>query len=349
MGAVEETVAVGWALGAYRSRILPAARRLLRHWDGRAAEMPDGSCRDAATAALRLKRRNPEATAVFALLAPRGRRAAVLRAVVALEVAVDYLDELTERPGTTLEASLRLHRALLAAVAPEAGGVVDPDWEPPLADGGYLRSLVLACRRELASLPAADAVGEEMRRSATRCGEGQSHTHVGGAQLRAWAQTLNAPPGYRWWEVAAGASSSVAVHALLAAAADPATRPDEAGPLAAAYFPPIGALTVLLDDLVDREADLASGQPSYLSHYPDPGVAADRLGFLAERARDAVAPLRHRRLHGAILAGVAGFYLSAPEARRGPAEPARAALRAKLGPALLPVLLALRLTGRDRA
>lgn len=65
--------------------------------------------------------------------------------------------------------------------------------------------------------------------------------------------------------MAAGASSSVAAQALIAAAADAKTTPEEVGLVDAAYFPPIGALTVLLDDLVDRDEDVKQKGPERLA------------------------------------------------------------------------------------
>ena len=130
-----------------------------------------------------------------------------------------------------------------------------------------------------------------LRRAATRCGEGQSHTHAavreGVDELEAWAARQQAAPGYLWWELAAGASSSVAVHALLAAAADRRTTAEEAELIDAVYFPPIGALTVLLDDLIDRDDDLKAGQHNYLSYCASQEQAANRIGLLADRARAA--------------------------------------------------------------
>lgn len=288
--------------------------------------IPDSELRAAALSALSKKGSNAEATAVFAILAPRARRAGALRAMVALQTAVDYLDTLGERPvDDPLAAGLALHRALEDAVSADPGSEHDD----------YLAALVAACRRELAALPAIGAVRPTARRAAQRCGEGQAHTHAAAAgeesALRAWAERQPCPPGYAWWEVAAGASSSVAVHALIAAAADPRTNAAEAELIDAAYFPAIGALTVLLDDLVDREDDRAAGEHNYMAYCASGSAAADRLAFLTARAQAALAPLRHHRRHAAILAGVAGFYLSDPAARGGFETPVRARLLTELG------------------
>ena len=312
--------------------------------------MPSGPLRDAALGALREKRSNPEATAVFAILAPRARRAAALRAMTALQVAIDYLDSLGEEAvADPLGDGLALHGALADAVSPgpETGG-----WyrlHPQSEDGGYLEALVMACRKELAALPTWPVVLSALRRAAKRCGEGQARTHAsaasGSAELRDWSAQLPAAPGYRWWELASGACSSVAAHALIAAAADSNTTAEQAELLDEAYFPSIGALTVLLDDLVDRDQDRSAGEHNYLDYYSDAEMAAERIGLIAERARAGLVGLPHRQRHGAILAGVAGFYLNAAGDRDGYPRRVRERLLEAAGPGVRPIMGALRLRG----
>jgi tetraprenyl-beta-curcumene synthase len=337
------------ALAVYRRTILPLARGELNRWQMRAAEIPDPALREAALSALHEKGGNTEATAVFAILAPRARRAAALRAMTALQVAIDYLDSLGEQPvDDPLAHGLALHGALCDAVSP---GAEPRDWyslHPRREDGGYLAALVSGCQSELATLPALEAVLPALRGAARRCAEGQSHTHAaaaGDAALEAWAARQDCSPGYLWWEVAAGASSSVAAHALIAAAADTRTSAEESALIDAAYFPPVGALTVLLDDLIDREEDLAAAQHNYLSYYANNEQAGERIALIAGRARASMAQLRRARRHRAILAGVAGLYLSAPAAESGYARPIRARLLESLGPTVRPIMVALRLGG----
>lgn len=332
------------ALALYRWRALGAAQRELERWRSRAAEIPAGALRDAALGALVEKRANPEATAVFATLAPRRRLGAVVRAGVALQVAVDYLDSLGEQgDGDRLADGLALHGALCDAVSPGAEG---GDWyrdHRERRDGGYLAALVEACRTELAALPGLGAVSPALRRAARRCGEGQSHTHAAAGTLQGWAAGLETGPGYRWWEVAAGASSSVAAHALIAAAARPGCSPEQAERIDAAYFPSIGALSVLLDDLIDREADRAAGEHNHLAYYGGPEEAAERIALLAERARAALAGLPGARGHGAILAGVVAFYLSASADADPYAAAVRERLRGSLGADVRVIMAARRL------
>ena len=137
-------MAVVSALVAYERRILPLVREELERWEAFAVAMPDPVLRAAALSGLREKRRNVEATAVFAILAPRARRSAALRAMTALQIAIDYLDSLGEAPvDDPLANGLALHRAIGDAVSP---GAPTGDWyrhHPRREDGGYLASLVV--------------------------------------------------------------------------------------------------------------------------------------------------------------------------------------------------------------
>jgi tetraprenyl-beta-curcumene synthase len=329
--------AVG-AFGAYASAVLPRVARERERWLERAAGIPDPTLRRQALAALREKSANVDATGVFATLAPRRHRPAVVRAGTALQIAVDYLDSLGEDPGDdALADGLRLHRALAAAVAP--GSRLDDPYRdhPHREDGGYLAELLATCAEAGAVLPRIAECRPVLARALNRCGEGQSHTHAAAigdpGALARWAEGLGAGPDYSWWEVAAGAASSVAAHALLALAADPGATEADAERIDAAYFPSIGALTVLLDDLVDLDEDVAVGEHNYIAYFPDDDALAERLGALAEAARTAIAPLPRRGRHEAILAGVAGFYMAQPAARAPRWRDARRRLLGPLGAA----------------
>jgi len=292
MQAVREIGAALSALFAYLTTVLPRVRRELR----RLGPLPPE------------KARNAEAVAVFATLAPRSRRGAVVRAIITLQVAIDLRDELEEeRGGEAAPATLaRIER-------------LDQEW-----------------RLEVATLPAHDAVLPHLEAAVQRCEQGQLMTHRAAAAspdpLERWAVGLGSPSDYRWWEVAAGASSSVAAHALIAAAADPDTTAGDAALIDAAYQPPIGALTVFLDDLVDRDEDRIADEHNYLVYYASPEEAAERLALLAARAASPIDLLPNAGGHRAILAGVAGFYLSAPAAETPYATPIREQLLETLGP-----------------
>jgi hypothetical protein len=287
MRAAREIAAAAGALFAYLTTVLSKVRRELKEL----GPLPEE------------KARNAEAVAVFATLAPRRRRAAVARAILALQVEIDLRDELEEGEE---------------GIDPRRLDLLESRW-----------------RREIAVLPAYEAVRPWLESAVERCRQGQLRTHraaEGQASLQGWAEGLSNPSGYRWWEVAAGASSSVAAHALIAAAACDGTSADDAAAIDAAYNPPIGALTVLLDDLVDLEQDREAGEHNYVGYYTDSEEAADRLGWITNRSRELIEPLPRSRRHGAILAGVAAFYLSDARANTAFAAPIRERMLAELGP-----------------
>ncbi|HEY2480321.1 MAG TPA: DUF2600 family protein [Solirubrobacterales bacterium] len=311
------------ALSVYSSAVLPRIGRERERWQTRAARIPDPVLREQALAALREKSANVDATGVFATLAPRRNRAAVVRAGAALQIAVDYLDSLSEDTGDdVLDDGLRLHRALIGAATPATPASAEDPYQahPRGDDGGYLDQLVTACSAASATLPRIAEVRLSLSIAVGRCGEGQAYTHAAATgdprSLEGWAEHLGAGPGYNWWEVAAGASSSVAAHALLALAADERATAADAEAVDAAYFPSVGALTVLLDDLVDLDEDVTMGEHNYISYFADDEGLAERAGALAEAARTAITPLPRHGRHEAILAGVAAFYLAQPAARR---------------------------------
>jgi tetraprenyl-beta-curcumene synthase len=354
IGQLRRGLAVLWALAVYRRAVLPQVRDELERWERWTVKIPDSVLRQAALSTLREKGSNAEATAVFAILIPRPQRTSALRAMTALQTTIDYLDTLGEQPGEEPTANgMALHEALLEAVTP---GAEHSDWyrfHPQRQDGGYLEALVAACQKEIAALPSCKAVLVTAQRAARRCGEGQSYTHaaalddMGAQRLESWAMALDDHEEYLWWELTAAASSSVAIHALIAAAATPETSEKEAEQIDEAYFPSISALTVLLDDLIDHDDDVAKGEHNYLEYYASNMEAAERLAFIANRGRTAVAALRHPQLHTAILTGVSGFYLSSPAATNDYAQPIRARLLKAVGATVYPILVAMRVLRRD--
>lgn len=335
------------ALVVFTTAVVPRVGGQLRGWAGVADAIPDATLRSQALASLHLKRSNAEAAAVFSLLAPRRSRADVVALLVALQVLTDYLDSVSEvAVRDPLRNGLALHEALVDAVRSASPPRDYYRHHPQGDDGGYVAQLVSFCQRRLNALPAAEVVRATVVQAARRCGAGQSYTHdairLGPRRLEAWAMTLSNATGLSWWEAAAGASSSVAVHALVAAAAHPRASRADAERTDMAYGFGIGSLTVLLDNLMDREADAASGGHNYLNYYACPVSVAEGLSWIACRADTGVRALRKSHRHEAIVAGVLGFYLSAPEARTDYAQPITRELLAQASPAVWLILLAMR-------
>jgi len=365
----------------YWTDVFARTRAERARWSRRAEAIPDRRLRALARRAL-AKHGNLEGAAAFATFAPRPHRATLVRALVSWQAAYDYLDELAEQPSADPVAGARtLHRALLDALDPGArphsgarhgpsgrlGHSRPPAPEPrhnphrppdyyaryPRGeDGGYLTALRDACREALATLPAYDTVAPSVRRAAERIVEFQSLNHAEHPSehhaLARWARAQT-PAGEEiaWWETAAAAGSSLGVHALIAAAAEPGLPSADVHALEHAYFPWIGALHSLLDQLVDRPQDAARGQRNLIDRYAGgPAHAAERMTALAQHAALCARTLPHARRHTILLAGMAGLYLSDPAARAPHAQPIAGpvgrALDAELAPLLSSTLLVFR-------
>lgn len=360
---VRELIALVTAGIAYWLTIHPRARRQITHWQRRAREIPDPTLRAHALHKLTDERLNPEAAAFFAVLAPRRHRVALVRLMVAFQIAYDYLDAINEQSETAaVHIGLQLHRALTDAVRAReeesspppppspSSGVDYYLHHPQRDDGGYLLDLVRACQAALRSLPSSCAIEPLLIRAAERCGEAQSRNHAvlveGEEQLIAWTQGLQAGGEYLWWELAAAGISCLALHALFAAAAC-ATTPQQAELIDAAYFPPVCAISALLDSLVDRPHDAGSTNHSFVEHYDTSAATAARFGAIASEARALSVGLERHARHAVILAGIASFYLSAPEARSELARPVATRTLDCLGASSAPTLAVMRLRRRS--
>jgi tetraprenyl-beta-curcumene synthase len=326
----------------YWLSVFPRICREIRHWRERAEAIPDPALRELALEAQRIKRGNIEGSGAFAAFAPGSRRNLVVRAQVAFQSAYDYADTLSEQSSEDPVGNARqLHQALLAAIDPD---VEQPDYYARSSqrnDAGYLEEIVDACRDALKALPSHASIAKPSQRLAARIVAYQSlnlsEPQGGHRYLRRWA-TRETPSGtgLNWWETAASAGSSLGVFALIAAAAQPALLPAEAIAIEDAYWPWVGALHSLLDSLIDEPEDAAVSQRSLLDYYGSPREAAARLQMLAREAMRSVRSLPNADQHVLILAGMASFYLTAPQASSPTARLVSRRVLDTLGPIIRP-------------
>jgi tetraprenyl-beta-curcumene synthase len=299
----------------YWLSVYPCVCRELSGRRTRAGRIGDPALQRLALEALK-KRGNVEGAAAFAAFVPRAQRRAAIRALAAFQLAYDYVDLLAEQPSRDPVANARgLHSALLVALEP---GAPHPDYYEHHArreDGGYLEEIVDSCREALVELPSHAAVSATAERAAARIAAFQSLSMGEHEALRRCA-TEQTPPGsgLRWWETAAAGGSSLGVLALIAAAVEPALDPLQTAAIEGAYFPWIGACHSLLDSLVDREEDARIGQLSLVGCYATDEDAALRMGWIAAQSMRHAHALPRGRGHAVLFAGMAGYYLSAPEA-----------------------------------
>lgn len=327
----------------YWSTVAPVVRAQLAHWQQRARAIPDPEVRTLALAKLEGERFNAEAGAMLATLAPRAHRADAVQAIVALQVLFDLLDGLTEQPSQDpLGDGERLFATFTDALHPP----IQPAASPTGEQGGYLQELSSAAGYALARLPAAATVLDVADQSAQRAAQAQIRMHaaplLGTGQLQSWAQEQARGTGLQWRELLAGAASSVlAVHALIAAAADAHTTRRQAAEIGSAYLS-ICVLLTLLDSLTDHEEDTREGEPGYIALYEDRELLARTLAEMPDRAAGQALELPDAAHHVMILTGVAAYYASAPGARSELARPLVAQMRRNMGPLISPTLAVMR-------
>jgi hypothetical protein len=182
--------------------------------------------------------------------------------------------------------------------------------------------------------------------AAARCAEAEVLTHAATlgntSAAERWARETAKGSGLDWREYLAGAASSVlAVHALIALAGDERTTAAHAASIDEVYLA-VGALSTMLDSVVDYERDAADGTLAFIGHYDDRALLGEHLVHVARRAatraRDAPACAHHLM----TIAGIAAYYTSAPGAESELAWPVTSRIRIELRPLITPTLAVMR-------
>lgn len=306
----------------YWLSIFPCARQELKAWKRSAEQIPDSKLRVAALDTISTKRDILEGAIAFAALAPPATQRVVVRAITAFELAFDYLDTLMEMPSPDpIANTFRLGQALLAVFRPDVTHPLYYEHHPCGDDAGYLVRLVDTCRATIEELPSCAVIADAASHALAQIVTYQSLNHRSSCgsddDFAVWAGTQSAPGlGLHWWETGAAVGSQLVVLALITSAADPTTRPERVAAIERAYFPWIGALSTLLDSIIDQQADRAENQQSLVDHYRSPQVAAQRMKVIALNAVDAVSELPDAEHHRMILAAMAAFFHSNPQAAK---------------------------------
>jgi len=354
LGNLRLTATAGAALAVMSARYWPTVAPLMRgqlhSWEQRAQAIPDPVLRALALQKLREERFNAENAPTFATLAPRAHRAPAVQAIVALQIIYDYLDALTEQPvPDPLRNGRQLFQAFTDAVTLDAelGGDYYSE-HPQSEDGGYLEELVSAVRGGLAQLPGIAAISGAAQSTAARVAEAQVRAHSvsqeGTAQLEEWAMREARAMGLQWRELLAGAASGViGMHALIAAAADERTTPEQAAQIDALYIS-IGATATMLDSIVDHDGDVVTPalELGYMQYYADRATLAEELIRTVRRAAAQTRTLRNGAHHAMTLVGVVAYYTSVPEAKGEFARPLTKQIQRELRPLITPTLAFLR-------
>lgn len=313
--------ALAGVLGRELGWIAPNVATEIAGWRARAEAIPDERLRAEALETLKRERLNPEGAALFSAL-PRKRDLGLLRVLVAYQVALDYLDTVTERQGVdSLAHGMRMHQALVEALDP--GGPEPSDYYAVRQekDGGYLRALVETCRRSCARFPGFMVVRPHAVRAARQLSV-QVLNHQPESErtilLQRFAQReFDGGDETTWFEQAASASSTLGIYALLALAVERDVDPREVAAVDAAYQWICLACT-LLDCFADQFDDMESGNHNYLSRYAGAERATDRLCAVVATSVERSLRLRRGERHAVIVSAMGAMYLSKDVARADP-------------------------------
>jgi tetraprenyl-beta-curcumene synthase len=329
------------AAARYWLLVFPRVSAELRHWRRSAARIGDPVLRRLALSALE-KRSNMEGAAAFAAFVRFGPRRDVVRALVAFQSIYNHVDMLAEQRGGDQEARARaLHEALLLALEPGAAAPAcrAHALQSGANDDGHLAEMIETCRWALSRLPGFAAASPAVRAAARRIVAFQSLSVGEQGKLEVWALHETLPgSGLEWWETAAAAGSSLAVHALIGASASPVLSRQDIEAIDGAYSSSIGALHSLLDSVVDEAEDTQARQLSLIGCYGSRREASVRLRELAERAIDAARELPDGRMHEVVATAMACSYLGDCEHAGAQAGSVAPAVRAALGGLSRPIL-----------
>lgn len=332
---------------------LPAAAAQMRQWRRRAQSIIDGSIRIDALSVLSRKRTHVDGAALFWTVLAR-RRPRLLWLLVAYELLLDFLDYASERAQET-EPDLRagqangerLHRGLLDALDSSTQIVDHYALHPWRADAGYMRALIFSCRLHTASLPSYAPVRPLMTAEARRAAQILAINHIPDPgcrdrRLRSWAAGHgDLAPELEWFELTAAVSGSLAIHALLAQAADENATPAQIEASFHAYMPWVALATAMFDSYADQVEDAALDGHSYIAHYPAPAIADARLQQIARQTMHATIMLPRGTRHTILVACMIAMYLSRDDVRSPRLAGRTRALARAGGPlttSLLPVL-----------
>ncbi len=292
----------------------------MRAWRARARGIPDAAVRWDALGALKSKRGHSDGAGLFCIF-PRARCRELVCLLVAYEIVWDFLDSANERGAAAGQTNGRqLHLALVEALDPNRPISDYYRHHPWREDDGYLRVLVGACRDGSAQMPSYGRVQPLLAREATRAQVLAINHDLDPATrdttLRAWAATeLSEETQVAWFELSGAASASLTIHALLTLAAESQCSASDVDRTFRAYFPWISAATTMLDSYVDQIEDDASGDHSYIGHYPTPETATRRMHQLIQRSLQEASALPNGERHTLLVACMTAMYLSKDSAR----------------------------------
>ncbi|EFM12650.1 Protein of unknown function DUF2600 [Paenibacillus curdlanolyticus YK9] len=300
--------------------VLPEVRKELAVWRQHAAGIPDPELRAQALASLATKQFHCEGGAVYAAANPAYRHV-LIPLIVALQTISDYLDNLCDRSTSLDPDDFRLlHQSMLDAIDPRATARDYYERRVERDDGGYLQRLVFTCQQAVEQLPSFASVQPYVTELVRLYCDLQVYKHIRieqrGPELLAWRERYgDLAPHLQWNEFAAATGSTLGMFMLFVAAAEDGLTSGEAKQVRDSYFPHVCGLHIMLDYLIDQEEDLAGGDLNFCNYYADQETLTNRIGLMADQAREDVRRLPDAKFHRLVIEGLLALYLSDPKVR----------------------------------
>jgi tetraprenyl-beta-curcumene synthase len=301
------------------------------------------------------KRPSADGAALLWVL-PDRRSNRLLCLLVAYEAIADFLDDANEHGAAagTINGS-QLHRAIVEATDARLAVCDHYRHHPWCGDGGYLHTLVAACRSLCVTLPSYAAVRASLRHTSTLATV-QALNHEPDrdrrtAVLRRWANCrFPDRQELSWFELTAEASAWLDVLVLMALAAEPACS-ERVGTRACAGYFWVSLAATVLDSYGDGAADVEADAHNYLARYPTCEVAVRRIREIVERSMREACALPNGHRHAVIVACMVALCASKTSARTPEMRaPTRGIVRAggSLTRLLVPILRAWRIVYGQR-
>lgn len=315
---VTNTAASLKLLASFVQKVFPLVNSELSVWQKYAINHGSRDLANQALASIHTKKFHCQGGSVYSLYKGVSTPDFV-RFVVALQTISDYLDNLCDRAGIADEEAFRqLHQAMTDALDPDRPLHHYYAAYPYKDDGGYLDSLVTTCRQELAKMPSYHLVKPEVLRQAGLYSELQTYKHLGPKvredKMLTWINGhLSNYPGITPWEFAAATGSTLGMFVLSAAAYNPDLTAEEVRQIAAAYFPWINGLHILLDYFIDEAEDRVNGDLNFVFYYTSPEEKRDRLKYFSHQARIQANTLPNAAFAQTVVNGLLAMYLSDPK------------------------------------
>lgn len=298
--------------------ILPGVRKELDFWKHTAAQIPDSELRKQALASIATKEFHCQGGSVYAA-ANLAQRHVLIPLIVAFQSISDYLDNLCDRSTSMDPNDFRLlHQSMLDAVDLERNPQDYYALREEKEDGGYLLSLVKACRLRISQLPGYPAAKPYIVELVSLYSDLQVYKHIHPDQREAalltwWEDNKYRTPHLQWNEFAAATGSTLGVFMLFLAASSPNLTDVGAKKIFDCYFPHVCGLHIMLDYLIDQEEDEIGGDLNFCSYYDSRELMIDRITMIIENARRDVADLPASSFHVMIIEGLVALYLSDPK------------------------------------